>query len=466
MGDSSFDDYSFDFAHSNTPGDQELTMRDYPRSASELLRVSAPSRLVRTTSAPLESTTDMVLNKEKEKLSKAERLYWESSTLTVGKDRPFGDLRLNDVDEDAQTSSDFSDLEPYCPGCQEFGHRKDDCPLCLKSKSVTHKTMECEVALPMFIKFMKLPRELRERIYGFALDADNPINPHLCHCSTNSAIKFHDDNQRNHGAVDKLLGLTRVNKEICEESLPIFYSVNVFNVGMDTTTYFDRLEYLGRFQLIRHVRFGILGYVRSEYKAAGILHCMNQFIKETNAFEETLSAPVGANYSSLVAHPQYRFGGLMEFNMLIALRKLTSSLTKTDATYSSKLVIGVPSVEAFAGFEHLRWFLTTLYGLGVSLHYLEGIPLDYNIHGVVGITWHQRFQKKDFKDKMVYASPVGNDGQTEAYRRALELRPNLEQEPRVRGYAYMRMNCGESLKQWCNGFTEGGGIQSPSGGWV
>jgi hypothetical protein len=501
------------------PGEEQtLSVSDRTRSASKLPRLPALPRLVRAHSAPPASTANTVSKTKKKKQSRAaknglKRIAARGQPLPPweSQDFSFGDFTIGDFEEVAHSSSRSTNMgsrdgltavlelvdkggyknpttesldrfprERLCYNCRETGQYEDECPLCLRCKSADHKTSDCEVGIPKFIKFMELPLELRERIYEYALASDHPINPHMCDSSKDSGtgapgVKFHDDNQHDHGAVTKLLGVTRVNKQIREESFKIFYSANAFVVGMDTTTYFARLEHLGRFKLIRHVCFGI--EMHSVNKAPSFLRRMNQYIKEEAAYEKSLrGAPVGANYNSLVAHPQYNCGGITELNMLIALRKLTSSLTTdkegkgkaiANATYTSKIVFPVPSVEAFNAYERLRWFATTLYGLGISLHYVEGHPLDYNYNSVVGITWQQRFQKKDFEYKKDnrYVSPVGNDGQTEAYRRALALNPALERQPRASGYAYMRTDCRGAVKEWRKMANEGGGIMGPSGLW-
>ncbi len=129
---------------------------------------------------------------------------------------------------------------------------------------------------------MELPPDIRLHIYGDALRSDyGAILPHLC----DDTLKFHDDNQPNdHCAVSKLLGITRVSKKVREESLPEFYNANVFLLGKDTASYFDRLEHLGRFQMIRHVRFSV--DMRRENVAAGVLRMMRQYTKEVEGFEK------------------------------------------------------------------------------------------------------------------------------------------------------------------------------------
>jgi hypothetical protein len=304
---------------------------------------------------------------------------------------------------------------------------------------------------------MDLAPELRERIYGFALACPEPVNPHLCDASF-GAIKFHDASQAEHNAVNKLLGITRASKQIRSESLPFFYSTNTFLVGNDTTTYFERLSHLGRFHLVRHVRFIIP--LRSEGSAAGLLRQINQYIKEADKYEKNArNHDVGANYTTLIHHPQYLNGGISELNNIIALRKLTTPLSTTNATYSSQLVLPVPTAERFTSHERLKWFPIVLYGLGIKIHFVEDHLLNDSAPGCISITWHQKFQKKNFShEEQKNVVRYDDSGQTEAYRRALEICPQLESLPRPRGRCYMRMNCKGVVVGWCDLATEGGGV--------
>ena len=353
----------------------------------------------------------------------------------------------------------------YCTICMKWkkckAHSKE-CTLCHKFHSKEHTTIECMVGVSKFPKFMDLASELRKRIYAFALDTDRPIKPHLCDYE-DEAIQFHDENQKDHFATSDLLGITRINKQTRAEALPIFYSTNTFEVGPDTTTYFDRLAYLGRFDMIRHVCFSI--ETRNESASPSILRRMNQYIKEADAFERVLAEPLGLRLLPLKLHPQYLYGGIPELNTLIALMKLTSSLTsedeykdKADTTFHSRLVVPVPSASAFASFDRLKWFPAVMYGLGIRIHYVENVSFSSVPGGVVEITWHQRFQKKDFGDIPDYINPIDTTGQTAAYKRALELDPELEQKQRPRGWTYLRTTCVGDISDWFDIATEGGGV--------
>jgi len=327
---------------------------------------------------------------------------------------------------------------------------------------------------PKFPKFMELSVELRQRIYALALDTDRPIRPHLCDYTDDQVIQFHDDNAEHHFATSDLLGITRVSKQVREESLPMFYSTNTFSIGYDTSTYFDRLAYLDRFHMVRHVRFQIDN--RKESMSPSILRRMNQYIKEADVYEKQLTGPVGQHISSLKKHPQYLYGGCPELNTLITLMKLTSRLdnqTKpqyegkgkgkaTEVTtappFHSKLVVPVSSVPNFIAYTAYKWFPTVMYGLGIQLHYVDNTPFAFVDGGTVGITWKQRLQKKDFGDIPDYVDPVDSSGQTAAYKMALKLDPGLEGRQRPKAWAYLRSTCTGGNSEWFDLPTEGGGV--------
>ncbi|KAI4661303.1 uncharacterized protein J4E79_005116 [Alternaria viburni] len=363
----------------------------------------------------------------------------------------------------------------HCLTCMaEKGIRNMDCKLCHQCHSERHTTGRCKMLKPKFHKFMELSVELRQRIYALALDTDRPIRPHLCDYTDDQVVQFHDDNAEHHFATSDLLGITRVSKQVREESLPMFYSTNTFSIGYDTSTYFDRLAYLGRFHMVRHVRFQIDN--RKESMSPSILRRMNQYIKEADVYEKQLTGPVGQHISSLKKHPQYLYGGCPELNTLITLMKLTSRLdnqTKnqyegkgkgkaadlnTAPPFHSKLVVPVSSVPNFIAYSAYKWFPTVMYGLGIQLHYVDNTPFAFVDGGTVSITWEQRLQKKDFGDIPDYVDPVDSSGQTAAYKMALKLDPGLEGRQRPKAWAYLRETCTGGNSQWFDLPTEGGGV--------
>jgi hypothetical protein len=269
---------------------------------------------------------------------------------------------------------------------------------------------------PKFEKFMALPPELRERIFEEALYTGAAIKPHLCSSTDNDKIQFHDDSMPDHNGMQKPLGITRVSRRIRAESLPCFYSANTFIVSQDTATYFMRLEHLGRFHMIRHVQFDVR--TRLEKYAPVTLQHMNKHLRDVEAYERVPGTPAKQKagllrdtqtLAWLKAHPNHIAGGLDGLYQFICLRMLTSRFTENpnapvDASgtcqgYTTKLVLPIPSKLIFERYSHLKWFPTVCHGLGIHLHFLEGHELTFSEHKIIGITWHQQFQKKDFRQK-------------------------------------------------------------------
>lgn len=330
---------------------------------------------------------------------------------------------------------------------------------------VPHLTESC------FYKFLDLPRELRLRIFGFVLASTNPINPQLC----NHSLKFHDTIQEPHNAVWEMLAITRVSQQIRQEALPVFYAVNTFLLDADLTTYFSRLEHLGRFRMIRRVQFDVF-FERPE-SVAVTLRSMNQYIKETDEYEASLlkeykqkhpqdhtvsaSSLVGATYSNLTKHPQYRRGGLSEMNTLIALRRLTSLLpsTSTSPILTHRLVLLIPSIQSFTTFPLLQWLPSTLQGLGIHIHFVQGIAVQDISSRRVILTWLQKYQKKDFNGEDEASDVACQSLSAEQVKKnALEKFPDLESMKRPRVRMFMRPACDGQSVRWFSVHTEGGGI--------
>lgn len=112
---------------------------------------------------------------------------------------------------------------------------------------------------------MKLPREVRDSMYGYVLKSDRAIRPQSCdNCFCRKDANFHDCNEIAHDATFELTHLTRASKKLREESLPMFYSINSFDVDKDTTTYVTLLEGKGRFDSVRRINI-VIPYHREEY---------------------------------------------------------------------------------------------------------------------------------------------------------------------------------------------------------
>ncbi|KAF1915115.1 hypothetical protein BDU57DRAFT_451285 [Ampelomyces quisqualis] len=319
--------------------------------------------------------------------------------------------------------------------------------------------------LPKFRKFMALPLELRERIYELALYTGQAIHPHLCGRKANGAIKFHDDNQHsrqypNHNAINKLLGVTYVSKKVHDESLPCFYSANTFSVGADTATYFAHLERMDRFHMIRHVSFSIP--LRDGKWTAQSLEQLTTYLKNVEIYERDhpLTEPYlitptsrehgmvcGAEvYTNLVQHPRHLAGGLNDMALFICLDMLSSAFNSSSNSekYTSSIVLPVPSASEFTSYPRLQWFSYVLHGLGIHLHFVEGYELAYNQKAVIGIVWHQKFQKKDFK-QVSKKEDAGN-----VTKRVKDMFPDMELAERkvCNSCSYMRTSCDGNRYTW------------------
>lgn len=313
-------------------------------------------------------------------------------------------------------------------------------------------------ALPVLVfSLMELPKECRGFIYKHILRSPRPINPHLCDKSapvpSGTIPKFHDDNQTPHNAISLCLGILFVCKEVRAEALPIFYSANIFVIGKDTASYFDRLACLGRFDMVQNVQFSI--WNRKEKYASETLKGMVSYLKAKKVHEDRLRAAnedvhvlrqkgkgkessmdhekekkkpstaalVGKNRATLRAHPQYLAGGLEDLNVAICLAKLCTApfshanTSTTTATHPSTLVLPVPFQTIFADFPALSWFPLVTHGLGMSLHLVPGVPLDEVAEGFITLTWRKRWGKKTHDEGEVERSLAA----AEVERRALAL---------------------------------------------
>jgi len=307
---------------------------------------------------------------------------------------------------------------------------------------------------PKFEKFMELPPELRERIFEDALNVGHAIQPHLCTRDNHGKIKFHNDAmETDHCGIDHLLGVTRVSKQIRAESLPCFYSANTFVVGYDTAIYFTHLEHLGRFHMIRQVKFEIL--MRLEKRAAETLQHMNKYLRDVETYETSVTRPAVDAQDQAVEwlrnHPSYITGGDHNLSMIVCLRMLTSRFTESpNATidgsgqcqgYTSKLVLPIPSAKAFKDYATFKWFPKVCHGLGIHLHFLEGHELTYYRPEGIGLTWHQQYQKKDFQQELENVDVKG---------RILDMFPEVNDAAETGGYLnYYRHHCGpDRPMQW------------------
>lgn len=348
-----------------------------------------------------------------------------------------------------------------------------------------------------FHKFMDLPKELRKGIYALVLRSDKTIAPHLCdqdrpghkvnvytRLPCEKGIKFHDDNQKKHDAVFKMLAITRVSRQVRSESLPVFYNVNIFDTVADTPTYFSRLQQLSRFHMIRHVNFEVRLYKGEQYSQK-VLRMLLQHIEEEKTFEqrfieqeqngtssksngETAGGNAGGEASQpsvsnepaptkfytddvevLKSHPQHIMGGL-EANFLV-LRMLSS--TFQDGAYSRKLVMHVPVSTLFDQYNSLIYFPSVCDGLGIQLQLISGREVDMFGSGF-RLSWEQKYQRKDFTE----SSTVNDDELDRLTKRVQALYPNIDEVPRPARRTYYRRKCKTEDLEWFSIDTVGGGI--------
>ncbi|KAF2832929.1 hypothetical protein CC86DRAFT_399595 [Ophiobolus disseminans] len=350
----------------------------------------------------------------------------------------------------------------HCHVCGEGGHFGSECLTCEKCHAKDHNMRDCTVGRPTFHKFMALPVELRKRIYEDALYTGDVIIPHLCNAKDNIAIKFHDDNHHHrtlegHCSTSRLLGITHVSKQLRDESLPCFYSANTFSINHDTATYFSRLQALGRFHMVRHVRFGI--NMRKEHCAAQTLQHMHKHIQDMEDYEREVVDPAKRTaqfaiqefgmkieyqtYQMLRKHPMYTAGGLQYLAEFTCLRMLTSHFTGVG-DFASKLVVPVPGAHIFSLYSSLKWFPDVCHGLGMHLHLLEGHELSFSVQGCIGVTWHQQFQKKDFGQE---------GGSVDVKKRVMGMGLHLQEEFEKReieggSVLYYRSACDGQSVEW------------------
>jgi len=323
----------------------------------------------------------------------------------------------------------------------------------------------------LFGKFTSLPLELRERVYFYLLVSDKPIIPHLCGKSmTGRGIKFHDDNQEGHNAVYKRLPITRVSKQIREESLSIFYGDNTFAYGADTPIYFERLSHLDRFHMIRKVTLPIL-FLNEEngVKAMRDIHynITEQEQYEKRIFSSKSTTKKGAGGKSLRAglknndpfseidynpletlkkYPLHNSGGLPWMGVFFILRKLSAAFTASDSTntdYERELVLRVPDRSMFEAYDRLQWFPKVTESLGIKLKFVDGADVLFT-EGGFQVEWAQKYQKKDFKKDEQTAS-VDKKKRT---KRALEKFPAMKEVQADNSMQYYRRPCRRGSIEW------------------
>jgi hypothetical protein len=312
------------------------------------------------------------------------------------------------------------------------------CPL--KHAPMVLHTRAPPAPAPKFDLFLSFPLELRARIYEEALFTGAPIRPHLCDCDPNGAIKFHDATQHsrlepNHGAINALLGITTVSKQIRDESLPCFYAANTIAIGNDTATYFLHLQRLGRFRMLHHVRVDIPMY--RTVHAAQTLQLMHVYRADVAALDA--AHPRSEHrYPDVTAHPAYVTGGQNDLTTFVCLGMLASAFT--SGAHVSRIVLPIPSVAMFDAYPHLRWFPAVCEGLGMRVTWVEGEPLSASRQGGVALTWYRKLQGAGKAVKR----------EVDVKARLKKMFPDAEGLEDWTGYVYMRVGCDGETVRWFN----------------
>ncbi|KAF3034982.1 hypothetical protein E8E12_001431 [Didymella heteroderae] len=312
-----------------------------------------------------------------------------------------------------------------------------------------------------FELFMQLPAELRETIYSYVLTSDRPIRPHLCHDSFwRNEAKFHDGNTAVHNAIFLLMNLTRASKKLREESLPVFYSANSFDIGSDTATYFTWLEGAGRLEWALHVNL-VIPY-HSEKYTASIMWMVSGYDKlvEEHDKEHRVNDNNKADSSSiphlLRQHPRYLTGGFPELTTCILFRMLSTSLmTSTGSEFKRKIVLPVSNVSAFETDSRLRWLSMMTRGLGIDLHLVEQLGSEILHNGYVYVQWNRKYQKKDV-GTLAGSNEKSNE---DVMRRAKQQFPGIEEMARPEKSVFSRRPCfpSQGTLTWYDMPTMGGG---------
>ncbi|KAH7114226.1 hypothetical protein B0J11DRAFT_130578 [Dendryphion nanum] len=262
---------------------------------------------------------------------------------------------------------------------------------------------------PTFDLFPNLPLEIRNRIYVLVLVSDRAIIPHLCG-DISTHVQFHDRNQANHNAISEVLPITRVSKQIRQESHPIFYKCNTFHCGPDTALYFDHLSYLGRLKWVHKVSFpvpiyrhtaGIDALPRGTFVPSAVQTLAHLMKAYGHAQDIDWKNPTP---EELQQHPLFVGGGLEGIGTLLALRQLSTAYISTNArTYTSgdiedfsrQLVIRVPTLEIFRIYPGLCWFSTLASALGIKVRFVQGGDVCWMSHSSGFIfEWRNSFQKR------------------------------------------------------------------------
>jgi hypothetical protein len=324
------------------------------------------------------------------------------------------------------------------------------------------------VQLDMISLFLNLPLETRNRIYTYVLANDRPIRPHLCDWGwlkkTNREVKFHDDNRSGrHNSVYRLMSVARVSRQLREESLPVFYSANLFALGHNTSTYLAYLEQMGRLEWVHRVEL-VVGAMPCR-NAAATLRGVYQFDKEVEEYQRRLGT-VGAGRvdgrsskrseqlsserggedvassevkgttvyaGDLRKHPRYQVSGLSDINLALLMRILSTTAPPTSS-FPRRIVLPVSNASVFETESRLQGLAKLARGLDLELRFVERPESATREGSDIYIRWDRKYQKED-------AEAVEGVPGKSVMDRALEMYPDLEEMSRPKGCSFYRTSC-------------------------
>ena len=380
-------------------------------------------------------------------------------------------------EDDEETSDDTCTADDTYAGDDTYTSFEMDYARCMmNARTQVHIAVQFDISL-----FLKLPLEIRNRVYGYVLANDKPIRPHLCDPSWRNEMtraKFHDDNSP-HGSVHKLMSLTRASRQLREESLPVFYSANLFVMGDDTSTYLAYLGEVGRLEWVQHVEL-FIGSMSCR-NAAATLRAVHQFDAEVTGHERRASAlrVLGALRSSQASqqqplskkgaadlassnlketivytndlrnHPRYQVSGLSDINLAILLRMLSTTAPPTS-TFPRRIVLPVSNASVFETEPRLQGLAKLAQGLDLELWFVERPASATRAGSYICIRWDRKYQKKEDAE-----AEKGVSGKS-VLERTLEMFPDLEEMARPKGSSFYRTSCSGELT-WYDVKTMGGG---------
>lgn len=265
---------------------------------------------------------------------------------------------------------------------------------------------------------MILPVELRECIYTFVVGLDRPIQPHYCG-RTEHGLRFHEDQfyeTGDHDEVWRMLAITRVNKQLRQESLPIFYRENTFAYGLDTRTYFETLASLGRFNLVRHVSFDIFFHHRESH----VQRVLKDIYDVLNL--DSRSPPLPLSKSVRDAS--------MYAGMFLLLRKLSKAFAEDEKT----VALQVPVPEWFDELPGLAWFKEVARGAGLKIKLIPNGKLLGHENSRIRVHWYHRCQKE------AQVEGAARDTAQQVLKKGFQKYPHLQRFYKPRTIFY-RKNC-------------------------